>query len=83
MALRQLKDGRWVCYYRSDGRLKFEYFGRGAEAEAKAWVRQNELNPQKRRHPRPNFWPLFIDLFKEYPSYKVFINNPPARLIVR
>ena len=49
MAVKQLKDGRWVCYYRvsrEDGksRTKFEYFGRGASSEARAWSRHSELN---------------------------------------
>jgi len=83
MAVRQLKDGRWVCYYRQSGKLKFEYFGRGAEAEAKAWARHKELSPQKRRPQRANFGPLFIDLVEGYLSHRVFCENSAKHLKTR
>lgn len=36
MSVAQLKDGRWVCRYRKDGKGKTEYFGRGLDAQQKA-----------------------------------------------
>jgi integrase len=83
MAVRQLKDGRWVCYYRHGGKLRFDYFGRGAQAEASAWARHQELNPQKRRPQRPNFGPLFIDLVEGYLSHRVFSENSATHLKTR
>jgi hypothetical protein len=83
MAIRQLKDGRWVCYYRLDGKVKFEYFERGKEGEAKAWARYNEINPQKGWPLRPQFGLLFIDLVKEYLSHKVLRELSEASYLVR
>ncbi|MDY6903717.1 MAG: site-specific integrase [Thermodesulfobacteriota bacterium] len=51
MAVKQLPDGRWITYYRKDGKLKKEYFGRGTTAEADARARDRELNLKKRRPP--------------------------------
>jgi len=85
MAVRQLKDGRWVCYYRisGSGKIKFEYFGRGASGEAAAWSRHNELNLQTRRNVRPSYGPLFADLAKEYIANKVFNQNSESHLGIR
>ena len=103
MAVRQLKDGRWVCYYRvsssgpstllrvpslsrelrGSGKIKFEYFGRGATGEVAAWARHNELNLQPRRNVRPSFGPLFADLAREYGAHKVFNENSRSHLWIR
>lgn len=57
MALTQLKDGRWMVYYRDPSvhpkYIKREYFGRGQEAENRAHARNRELglrSPKKSRH---------------------------------
>ncbi len=54
MAVTQLKDGRWICYYRVKGeggksKIKKEYFGRGAGARAAAQKRNEELDLRPRR----------------------------------
>ncbi|MBF0414120.1 MAG: tyrosine-type recombinase/integrase [Desulfamplus sp.] len=47
MAITQKKDGRWcVHYYGPDKRKRFEYFGRGLEAQQKTIERNNELKSQ-------------------------------------
>ena len=43
MAVRQLPDGRWICYYKKDCQVKKEYFGRGDSGEAAANRRHDEL----------------------------------------
>lgn len=46
MAVKKLKDGRWIVYYRILGqknKWKKEYFGRGLEAERKARDRHHEI----------------------------------------
>jgi hypothetical protein len=56
MAIRQLPDGRWICFYRVKGdggnsRIKKEYFGRGAGAQAASKKKQNsEKNLKLIRH---------------------------------
>ena len=43
MAVLQRKDGRWCVHYKVDGKKRWEYFGRGHEAEEKARARNVEL----------------------------------------
>jgi len=40
MAVKELKDGRWIVYYRVPGKKskKREYFGRGLEGQRKDYV---------------------------------------------
>jgi len=99
MAVTQLKDGRWICYYRFQvqgsevhgsglnerkiSRIKKEYFGRGAGAEARAWARNKELNLQKRKSARPSLGPLFQDLVEEYVKNKIFSKNSQDHLEIR
>jgi len=74
VAIRRLKDGRWICYYRrrdpDSGKSKEtrEYFGRGAEGEKAAQARHDSLNLQKRRPARRGRTggPLFFELAKSY-----------------
>ena len=74
MAFRQLKDGRWICYYRRrdpvSGKSKEirEYFGRGADGEKAAQARHESLNLQKRRPTGRGkaSGPLFVELAKNY-----------------
>jgi len=53
MAVTQLKDGRWVVYYRDKytGRMKKEYHGRGTSAKNKAFKRNSDLgySPPKKK----------------------------------
>ena len=71
MAVRQLKDGRWCCQYRlkvapGEYKWKREYFGRGAEAEAKARERNEELGLKRRRPVAPDQGPSFGELAEAY-----------------
>jgi len=82
MAVTQLKDGRWVCYYkapRDDGRpgsrIKKEYFGRGHAAEEKARERHNALNLKKRRPAVSRRGPIFNELARSYLRHKHFSIN--------
>lgn len=72
MAVSQLKDGRWIVYYRKGtnpddpGRSR-EYFPRGVEGEAAARKRNDDLGlgRYKRRTPKmPS--PLFSELANAY-----------------
>jgi len=85
MAIRQLNDGRWVCYYRDPGtkKTKFEYFGRGASGQAGAQARHNELNLKPRRPPMSHTGPLFFELAKEYVQNKIFNDNSQKMLTIR
>ncbi len=75
MAIRQLKDGRWAVYYRKDGKLKWEYFGRGPEARAAATKRNEELGLARRRPPRRRMGPTLADLAQAYLKAKHFSPN--------
>ena len=66
MAVTLRADGRWAVYYRVAGKLRWEYFGRGAEAEAAAWKRHDELQIAKTRPPREDYGPAFVELAKAY-----------------
>jgi integrase len=72
MAIRQLKDGRWICYYRErdpetgTSKERREYFGRGIEGQKKAQARHDALHLQKRRPARRHVGPVFADLARSY-----------------
>ena len=95
MAITQLPDGRWICYYRvqeirperiaagKKNRTKKEYFGRGADAEAKANKRNAELNLKKRRPPAHTLGPAFKDLAESYTKNKGFNPNSKKLLKIR
>ena len=83
MAVTQLPDGRWICYYRVQGKLKKEYFGRGPEAEAEARKRHDELNLKPRRPAVRHIGPTFGDLAKAYTNAKNFSENSEAHLFTR
>ena len=85
MAVRELKDGRWICYYRRDGKQVSEYFGRGADGEAAARKRDGELGLKKRR-PRKeigNLGPTFSELAASYMKNKTFSANSDKMLRIR
>lgn len=88
MAITQIKDGRWICYYRVRGddgksRVKKEYFGRGAEAQAAARARNSELELKKRRPLNTTLGPSFEALAKTYYENKHFNNNSKKHLFIR
>jgi len=87
MAIRKLKDGRWAVYYRirdgSKSRVKWEYFGRGPEAQARAGKRNSELNLKRRRPANINSGPLVAELAKHYSNYKNFSPNSKKHLDIR
>ncbi len=85
MAIRQLKDGRWIVYYRNPEnplKKRKEYFGRGPAAKAEAHRRNRELGfgltrkgpPQKKQSP------LFQELSKAYVTAKSQKKNTPSTL---
>jgi len=85
MAVRELKDGRWICYYRRDGKQISEYFGRGADGEAAALKRDSELDLKKRR-PRKelgNLGPTFSEISESYRKNKNFSANSLKMLNIR
>lgn len=50
MAVKQLKDDRWICYWRGEGpngkmQIKRKYFGRESDAEnrAKGFDKENSI----------------------------------------
>lgn len=88
MAYTQLKDGRWVCYYRIKGedgksRVKKEYFGRGAEAQATAKARDAELGLKKRRPRNVTLGPSMAALAQSYYDNKHFNKNSKKHLFIR
>jgi len=71
MAITQLKDGRWQCYYRAkrpDGRpyLRREYFGRGPEGESAAREHERGLNLKPRRPAAAREGPTFAEIARAY-----------------
>jgi integrase len=71
MAIAQLRDGRWLIYYRArrpDGKpyLKREYFGRGPEGEAAARERESGLNLKQRRPAAARDGPTFAEIARAY-----------------
>lgn len=88
MAVIQLKDGRWICYYRRRGpdgksQVKKEYFGRGAQAEAAAKKRHQDLNLKIRRPARHDTGPTVAELAKSYGINKHFSANSSKHLKIR
>ena len=70
MAVTQKSDGRWACTYYVDKKMKWKYFGRGAQAEKAARDFDAELKaagqvrPYKKRSK--TFGPTFSELFEAY-----------------
>lgn len=88
MAVTQLNDGRWVCYYRvpdpgGKSRVKKEYFGRGMDAENAAYRRNDELALKKRRPVKTKTAPKFYDLAKSYTISRNFNANSKKQLEIR
>jgi integrase len=73
MAITQKKDGRWCVYYRNPKteKQKWEYFGRGVEAEKKARQRNEKLGFRawESRTPKESS-PLFFELVNAYVEAK-------------
>ena len=72
-----------MVYYRRDGKLKWEVFGRGAEAEAAAWRRQEELGLAWTRPPREDYGPAFVEIAEAYQADKSFSPNSRKYLLIR
>lgn len=88
MAVTQLADGRWICYYRvrdSDGksRVRKKYFGRGLDAEGAAYRRNEELALKKRRPVRIKTAPKFYELAETYTISRNFNQNSKKQLHIR
>jgi integrase len=85
MAVKQLPDGRWICYYRNPitKKQKREYFGRGVEAETRARNRNDELGLLKRRPARKHYGPTFSQLGDLYYKKKGFDRKPRETLSYR
>jgi len=83
MAVKQLPDGRWICYWNEAGKRKKEYFGRGIDAEANARRRNDALNLRRGRPHIRQVGPTFFDLAKEYYSRKGFDRKPHESLSYR
>ena len=66
MAIRQLPDGRWTVYHRVDGKLRWEYFGRGPDAEQAARVRNESLRLLKRPRRSTGHGPTVLDAMQAY-----------------
>ena len=81
MAVTQLKDGRWVVYYRVAGKIKKEYFGRGLDAKKQADQRNAELQLKNRRPAARG--PFFWELAKAYVQHKDFSPNSRKHLLIR
>jgi integrase len=76
MAVKQLKDGRWIVYGRPgffpDPKRRREYFGRGIEAEKRARIRNDELSSSKKSKPLPPVGHTLSALAKLYRDSKNF-----------
>lgn len=87
MAIRMLKDGRWICYWRTTDpqtgarRDRREYFGRGPEGKAAAQTRHDGLGLQKRRPPMPRVGPIFADLARSYLVHQHLSENTRQVLV--
>jgi len=87
MAIRMLKDGRWICYYRrldpetGKSKERREYFGRGQEGKASAQARHDALGLQRRRPARIRSGPLFKDLAMSYLVHQHMADNTRDVLI--
>ena len=65
MAVKQLKDGRWICYYREGDRQRREYFGKGDLGEARARARDVQIRGE-RATAKPGTGPTIEALLVEY-----------------
>lgn len=74
MAIRELPDGRWICYFKKGGVVKKKYFGRGAAGRAAAERHDDGLNLRPRER-RPQARILFADLAQAYAANKPFNAN--------
>ena len=88
MAVTQKPDGRWCVYYRVRGdngksRVKWESFGRGATAEARAYARDAELGLLRRRPRQETCGPSVLELAKEYRDKRGFNANSKKQLDIR
>lgn len=88
MAVTQRKDGRWFVYYRARGddgqsRVKWEAFGRGPAAEARARNRDAEIGLLRRRPRIEAYGPSFLELAKEYRDHRGLNDNSRKQLGVR
>jgi integrase len=82
------KAGRWCVYYRVRGedgksRVKWESFGRGPDAEARAYARDGELGLLRRRPRAESFGPSFLELAREYRNKRGLNDNSRKQLGVR
>ena len=77
MSVHQLKDGRWIVQHRDKdtGKIKREYFGRGAEAEKAAFERNGELNLRDYKKVVQGHSAFFVDLANEYAAAKMGDNQ--------
>lgn len=82
MALSQLKDGRWIVYYRDPGtsQLRREYFGRGPAAEKAADTRNRELGFGRRVKTKPRRGPTFADIALHYVTHRTMAESTIASL---
>ena len=88
MAVRQFKDGRWFVYYRKRGpdgksKVKWEPFGRGPEAEAKARQRDKELGLAQRRPAAQATGPTFLEIALAYLKRRGPNENSRKQLRIR
>ena len=88
MAVTQKPDGRWCVYYRVRGpdgksRVKWESFGRGATAEARAYARDADLGLLRRRPRQETCGPSVLELAKEYRDKRGFNANSKKQLGIR
>lgn len=89
MAIKQLNDGRWICYYRipaddaGKSRIKKQYFGRGPEAEAKARAFNEKLQLKRRRPVKSVSGPRVATLAGIYQNNKTFSANSAKMLQIR
>jgi len=88
MAITQLKDGRWIVYYRqpksdNPNYIKKEYLGHGPDGEAAAVKRNAELSLKNRRRPIEHYGPTISELAKLYGNSKNFNANSKKHLGIR
>ncbi len=81
MAVTYRKDGRWAVYCKVHGRLKWEYFGAGAEGERAAYQRDAELAQERRGRKRRPAGPLVLDLARAYLKGKTDLNDNSRRTL--
>lgn len=90
MAVRQVKDGRWIVYWAERGqdgkrRIKQIWCGRGPEGEALARKKNEEMGFLARRPAKESApaGPLFYELAKSYSITKPFNVNSFEHLTIR